>query len=98
MWISQSAEKFDSDPLQWFFSKQHQYPRIAGMARDFLAIPASSVPSERVFSIGGNLITAKRTRLGDKTIEASMCLKSWGWAGPVPEEQNDSDTEEAAAW
>ena len=50
------------------------------MARDFLAIPFTSVPSEQCFSISKNLITNQRNRLAGKTVRACMCLKSW-WSG-----------------
>lgn len=47
------------------------------MARDFLAIPSTSVPSEQCFSTSKNLITDKRNRLAGKTVRACMCLRSW---------------------
>jgi hypothetical protein len=46
------------------------------MARDYLSIPAISVPSEQSFSIYKNLITDKRNRLLGKTVRYCMCLKS----------------------
>ncbi len=54
-----------------------QFPHLARMARDYLAIPAFSVASERVFSAGGNLITNKRSSLVPKTVRATQCLRSW---------------------
>ena len=47
------------------------------MAHDYLAIPATSVFSERLFSLGGNMLTDKRCKLALKTLKASLCLKSW---------------------
>jgi hypothetical protein len=47
------------------------------MARDYLAIPATSASSERLFSSGKLLITDNRNSLGEYTIEAVECLKSW---------------------
>ena len=38
---------------------------------------ATSVPVERIFSSGTNLISAKRCSLNVETIQACMCLKSW---------------------
>ena len=52
------------------------------MARDYLAIPATSVPSEESFSLGKNLITDKRNRLAGKMVRIYMCLKSW-WSGKL---------------
>ena len=47
------------------------------MAHDYLAIPASSVASERSFSSGGNMITKNRCNLAPKTVRAAQCLRSW---------------------
>ena len=46
------------------------------MACDFLAIPATSVPSERLFSDAGQLVTDHRNCLGGDTIRACICLDS----------------------
>ena len=72
----------DTDPLEWWKINENQYPRLSKMARDFLAIPSTSVPSEQCFSISKNLITNQRNRLAGKTVRACMCLKSW-WSGPL---------------
>jgi len=47
------------------------------MAKDYLAIPATSVSSEQVFSSAENMITDKRCRLAPKTVRAGQCLRSW---------------------
>jgi len=47
------------------------------MARRFLAILATSALIERVFSIGGNIITKCRNRLSLETVKKSVLLKSW---------------------
>ena len=38
---------------------------------------ATSIPIERAFSGGTDLITQKRCCLSAKTIQACLCLKSW---------------------
>jgi len=40
-------------PIEWWRTYTSKYPRLSLMARDFLAIPATSVPSEQVFPIAG---------------------------------------------
>jgi hypothetical protein len=47
------------------------------MAFDLLAIPATSVPSEQVFSKAGDLITKRRNRLSKKNIRILMLLEAW---------------------
>lgn len=46
------------------------------MARDYLAIQGSSVPSERAFSSGGLTGTSLRNRLTPAIFEALQILKS----------------------
>jgi hypothetical protein len=67
------------DPLEWWRINETQYPQLSKMARNYLAIPATSVPSEQCFSISKNLITNNRNRLIGKTVRISMCLKSWNY-------------------
>ncbi|CAG8743306.1 15304_t:CDS:2 [Rhizophagus irregularis] len=63
--------------LEWWKSHKSNYPTLVKMARNYLAIPATSAPVERLFSESGNLITPERNRLRSDIIHAIMCLKSW---------------------
>ena len=47
------------------------------MARDFLAIPATSVPSEQIFSIAGQILTKRRSALSENRMNMLMCCKNW---------------------
>jgi hypothetical protein len=47
-----------SSPLEWWAAHQHVYPRIARLARKYLAAPASSASSERVFTAAGLTIAS----------------------------------------
>ena len=53
------------------------YPILALMARHYLAIPATSVPSEQIFSQAGNIATKLRNRLQPETLEYILCVQSW---------------------
>ena len=43
----------DVDPLEYWHRRQVDFPSLGKMARAPLAITATSVPSERAFSMGG---------------------------------------------
>jgi hAT family protein len=47
------------------------------MARRYLAIPATSAPIERTFSIGSNIISKSRNRLEPETVKQIVLLRSW---------------------
>ena len=49
--------------LLWWITNKNQYPILHQVAIKYLSIPATSVPSERLFSDAKNLITPQRTRL-----------------------------------
>jgi len=72
-----------ADALQWWKVHESEYPNLAALARDYLAIPATSVPIERAFSGGVDLVSKKRCNLGAETIQACMCLKNWWKSGII---------------
>ncbi len=53
----------DSTPLDWWSRSSYRYPRLARLAMQYLAIPATSVPSERAFSTAGYIVNEKRSCL-----------------------------------
>jgi hypothetical protein len=65
------------DVLQWWKTNGVAYPRLSEVARDYLAVPATGAPIERVFSGGTDMVSPKRGCLAPGTIRASLCLKSW---------------------
>ncbi|KAJ4949705.1 hypothetical protein JOQ06_021214 [Pogonophryne albipinna] len=62
------------DPLAYWVDHQNVYPNLFKLAKQFLCMPASSVPSERVFSKCGEIVSKKRNRLNPKTVEKIMFL------------------------
>mmetsp|Transcript_15614 Transcript_15614/g.26030 ORF Transcript_15614/g.26030 Transcript_15614/m.26030 type:complete len:218 (-) Transcript_15614:79-732(-) len=52
-----------SNPLNWWRVNQFRYPNLAVIARRVLAIPATSAPVERLFSVAGLTIANDRARL-----------------------------------
>lgn len=50
---------------------------MARMAKDFLAVSATGVPVERLFSTGTNVVTPNRGSLSSESIRETMCLREW---------------------
>lgn len=61
-----------TDALQWWCNNANRFPILARMARDFLAVPASSVGPENLFSTARDVCHYRRNRLAPETIEAHM--------------------------
>ena len=62
------------DPLSWWKSKCTIYPQLSNIAKTILAVPATSVPSERVFSAAGELISSRRNRLDPENVNMMLFL------------------------
>ena len=59
------TDQFDTnghlDTLQWWKLNIARYPCVSMLARKYVAIPATSVPSERAFSLTGHLVNEKKS-------------------------------------
>ena len=63
-WILYTGDsQVQENPLDWWRVNQLRYPTLAHLARKILSIPATSVPSERVFSHGLHIVNTKRACL-----------------------------------
>ena len=62
------------DGTLWWRDNCCSFPGIARLARKYLAVPASSVPSERMFSSAGNFATKQRARLDPDALERDVLL------------------------
>ena len=51
------------NPIKWWKTYHAQLPLLTSMARKYLCIPVTSVPSERAFSVAGNIVNSKRSCL-----------------------------------
>jgi hypothetical protein len=66
-----------ADPLGWWRDHHTEFPIIAKMARDFLAIPGTSVSVERLFSKSRHLCTDVRSSLQAQTIMMALITSVW---------------------
>jgi hypothetical protein len=53
-------------PLEWWKRNQVKYPYLARLARLYLAVPATSAPSERIWSRTSRNLTLKRANFAPK--------------------------------
>ena len=66
------------DPLKCWKILEAEYPTVAQMARDVLAIPATGVGVERLFNVGRDTYDTchyRRNRLDGNTIQIIMVIK-----------------------
>jgi hAT family C-terminal dimerisation region len=73
MLVNQSSR----DVCQWMKVSQGMYPRITLMARKFLGVTSTSVPSEIAFSKAGTTVDKLQARLGDEAVQAICELQSF---------------------
>jgi hypothetical protein len=59
----------DKDPLEWWMLHEANFPRLSKLAKKYLCIPATSAPSDRVFSTGGNIVTCHRACLKPESVD-----------------------------
>ena len=74
-YLKEDKIPFNHCPFNWWLNKKNKYPILAKMARIYLAIPATSTSSERLFSDAGNLLSAKRSRINSELFKRIMFLK-----------------------
>ena len=65
------------DPLMWWKQNSHVFPLLQNVARVYLSTVATSVPSERLFSKAGELISAKRNRIKAKNVDMILFLNKY---------------------
>ena len=63
------------DPFIWWNQQKHELPIMSKLAKKYLCISATSVPSERLFSDVGNHITPSRNRLSHDIVSKLVFLK-----------------------
>ena len=64
-----------NDVMQWWSDHEANFPHIALLALKYLAIPASSAPSERIFSQLKLVIDRKRWRMDAGRVERVIFLR-----------------------
>ncbi|XP_071105253.1 E3 SUMO-protein ligase ZBED1-like [Haliotis cracherodii] len=63
------------DPLEWWCENQYRFPLLPRLAKSLLCIPGTSVPSERIFSTAGDIVTAQRATSSCDHVNMLIFLK-----------------------
>ncbi|XP_013880075.1 zinc finger BED domain-containing protein 1 [Austrofundulus limnaeus] len=64
----------DADPLKWWKEHEVVYPALSCLAKKYLCVPATSSPSERIFSCSGNIVSCQRASLKPETVDRLVFL------------------------
>jgi len=64
----------DGGLLEWWRDHLNDFPQTSELARRYLAIPATSAQSERLFSATGRIVNKLRTRLLPERVESLVFL------------------------
>ena len=70
----EKKEKYANDPMKYWTDNKSRFPLLYQVAKKYLQIPATSVPSERVFSLAGFIVRKKRTKLLEKHVNQQIFL------------------------
>lgn len=70
---------YESDLLEWWKVKSTTYPNLSVQVKRMWTLPASSVRSEEIFSIAGNILTLKRNRLLPEHVDMLVFLHANQW-------------------
>jgi hypothetical protein len=78
--LIRNEKKENNDPLKWWRDRQTKLPILAMLARMYLCIPATSAPSERIFSMASRLINKRRARLTPENAGRMIFVnRNLGW-------------------
>ena len=72
--LAEARRYVDEDPLLWWSKTSTHYPNLTVFAKKYLAIPATSIPVERAFSMAGNIVNQKRACLLPENVNLLVFL------------------------
>ena len=63
LYKAEHSAELDCDILKWWQSRKLAYPLMSKLVQKRFSMVATSVPSERLFSVAGNVINNRRSSL-----------------------------------
>ena len=70
-----AAQKEKINVLSWWKNNKNQFPHLFQLVRSNLHIPATSVPSERIFSLAGYIVRDRRSKILSRNVNKAIFLK-----------------------
>lgn len=77
LYLSTRRERSTADAMLWCCNNCEKFPKLFDLARRILPVQATSVASERVFSVAGEVDIKSRNKLADQSVENIVLFKSW---------------------
>ena len=71
-----ATEKEKINVLTWWKENKKHFPHLFKLVRSNLHIPATSVPSERIFSLAGYIVCDRRSKILSKNVNKAIFLKT----------------------
>ena len=63
---AESLHSVNENPLEWWKKHEKKYPVLSTLAKTYLAVPATSAPTERVFSAASGILSKRRASLSSE--------------------------------
>ncbi|XP_069131828.1 E3 SUMO-protein ligase ZBED1-like [Argopecten irradians] len=73
-YFSEPTPPLDCNPLKWWCDNDYRYPMLSNIAKYYLIVPGTGVPSERVFSTAGDIVTSQRSCLDPEDVDKLIFL------------------------
>ena len=75
-YLRQLKPDMEENPLKWWKEHNAVYPLLFAVAKKYLCFPATSTPSERLFSRSGEIVTPFRASLKPDTVQELVFLSA----------------------
>jgi len=75
--FAEKLELWKKDPTIFWVKNKEEFPLLSRLWRRVGTIKASSASAERVFSLGGFLLTARRWNMKPETLTSIVMLHQW---------------------
>ena len=72
MKVQENNSKVYNCPCSWWKSSTHRFINLGKLAVKYLGVPATSAPSERIWSRAARVLTVKQNRMSEEVTAAMM--------------------------